>query len=285
MLGLAPVIRRSVAAADAADPDPPISRVEVDGLSAVQVGQPREHLALASGALFLEPDEVLVVALDKDRGAGRRASLGEPHGEVASAFVLARGLVDAVGVGPDAEVADVQDVVKAHAEGVLEREDIGVELVHGSMDVAGCADEHDVAMKARFPRVRKQVASRSALAFVVPTVRTAKAPQRANTISATTCHCTDFARGEPSKSPPLTRSAALSPRSPLQRANARRPRAEVIYATADAESTALTCTVANTRHTGACARQQGRATGGVAVQRCAPTFWWDRTPRVARRAY
>jgi hypothetical protein len=51
------------------------------------------------------------------------------------------------------------------------------------------------------------------------------------------------------KSPPLTRTAVLSPRSPLQRAIGRREGGVVIYATADAESPALRCTVANTRDT------------------------------------
>jgi hypothetical protein len=57
--------------------------------------------------------------------------------------MLARGLVYPVGIGPDAEIADVKHVVKAHAQCLLEGEDVVVEPIHGSMDVAGGADEHD----------------------------------------------------------------------------------------------------------------------------------------------
>jgi hypothetical protein len=41
------------------------------------------------------------------------------------------------------EVADVKHAIKAHAQGLLEGEDVVVEPIHGSMDVAGGADEHD----------------------------------------------------------------------------------------------------------------------------------------------
>ena len=48
-------------------------------------------------------------------------------------------LVDALGVWPDPEVADVQDVGEQDAELGFERQDVGVELVEGSLDVAGRA--------------------------------------------------------------------------------------------------------------------------------------------------
>jgi hypothetical protein len=67
--------------------------------------------------------------------------------------VLSRGLVDAARVGPDAEVTDAQYVVEAHAKRLLEGKDIGVELVHGSVDVAGGTNEHNadvIASKSEF---------------------------------------------------------------------------------------------------------------------------------------
>ena len=52
------------------------------------------------------------------------------------------GLVDAGLVRPHAEVADVQHPLEAHAERLLEGEDVLVEPIEGSVDVAGGADDH-----------------------------------------------------------------------------------------------------------------------------------------------
>ncbi len=46
-------------------------------------------------------------------------------------------------IEPDAEIADVEHVVKAYTQRLLEDEDIVVEPVHGSVDVAGGTDERD----------------------------------------------------------------------------------------------------------------------------------------------
>lgn len=56
--------------------------------------------------------------------------------------MVARGLVDAPGVRPDPEVANVQDVIEAHAEVRLEREDVEVEPIDGSVDVPSGAEDH-----------------------------------------------------------------------------------------------------------------------------------------------
>jgi ATP-dependent helicase YprA (DUF1998 family) len=58
-------------------------------------------------------------------------------------------LVDAIRIGPHAEVANVQHPLEAHAERGLEREDVLVETIHGAMDVAGSADDHDAPVVAR----------------------------------------------------------------------------------------------------------------------------------------
>jgi hypothetical protein len=96
--------------------------------------------------LGVEPDEVLVVALDEERLPWGRAALREPRWEIAGAVVLLGRLVDAVHVGPDTEVADVEHPLEAHAERRLEREDVLVHAVHGPMDVARGADQHLTAM-------------------------------------------------------------------------------------------------------------------------------------------
>jgi hypothetical protein len=92
--------------------------------------------------LGIEPNEVLVVALDEDRFSRRRATLRDPGGEIAGAVVFSGHLVDAICVRPDAEVADVKHPLEAHPERFLEREDIVVHAIDGAVNVAGSADEH-----------------------------------------------------------------------------------------------------------------------------------------------
>ena len=72
-----------------------------------------------------------------------RAILGKPDREISRAIVLARCLVHPVGIGPDAKIAEVKHVVKTSTERFLEREDIFIEPVQGSVNIAGGTDEHD----------------------------------------------------------------------------------------------------------------------------------------------
>src|SRR5690606_25164735 len=138
------VIGRTVTAADAAAADLFAVVADVNDVTTRQIHQARQDLAPADFEMLVEPDEVLVIAFDEDRAPRRRALLGEPDGEVPRALVVTGGLVYPVRIRPDAEVADVKDIVETHAERLLEGEDIVVEPIHGSMNVAGGADEHDV---------------------------------------------------------------------------------------------------------------------------------------------
>ena len=90
-----------------------------------------------------------MIALDENRGAWSGAVLGEPDREVSRTAMLTRCLVYVVGIGPDAEVADVKHVIEAHAERCLEGDDVIVEPIHGSMDVAGGANEHVYVTRGR----------------------------------------------------------------------------------------------------------------------------------------
>lgn len=78
---------------------------EVEPLSVPQVEEPGQNLRIGLG---VEPDEVLVVALDEDRPPGSETAFGPPRREVARALVLTGRTVDPARIGPDAEVADVQ---------------------------------------------------------------------------------------------------------------------------------------------------------------------------------
>jgi hypothetical protein len=82
--------------------------------------------AVLAFELLVEPDKVFVIAFDENRGSRSCAIPGQPRREISRAVVLPRGLVYPVGVGPDAEVADVKHVVKTHAERCLESEDVVV---------------------------------------------------------------------------------------------------------------------------------------------------------------
>ena len=65
------------------------------------------------------------------------------------AVMLERGLVHPIWIGPNAEVADVKHVVKTHAQSALEGEDVIVEPIHGSMDIAGGANEQVYVTRRR----------------------------------------------------------------------------------------------------------------------------------------
>ena len=66
-------------------------------------------------------------------------------------------LVDAVRGGPDTKVTHVQNPLEAQPERRLERKDVLVHAVHGSVDVARGADQHLTALiRARIARFRKQ---------------------------------------------------------------------------------------------------------------------------------
>src|SRR5690606_17066350 len=129
------VVRGTVATTQATDND----TAEVEGRPVAEVEEVREHLRLGLG---VEPDEVLVVALDEQRAARGGPSTRPPSGEVARAVVLPGGLVDALRVRPHAEVADMQHPLEAHAERLLEGEDVLEEPIEGSVDVASGADDH-----------------------------------------------------------------------------------------------------------------------------------------------
>ena len=51
--------------------------------------------------------------------------------------VAARRAIAPLRIGPDAEVAHVKDPLEPHAERPLEREDVLVHAVEGTMDIAG----------------------------------------------------------------------------------------------------------------------------------------------------
>jgi hypothetical protein len=59
--------------------------------------------------------------------------------------MLPGGLVDSGLVRPDTEVADVQHPLETHAERLLEGEDVLVEPIEGSVDVAGGTDDHGLS--------------------------------------------------------------------------------------------------------------------------------------------
>ncbi len=83
-----------------------------------------------------------MVPLDEDRLARHRTAVGEPGRKVARAIVLSSRLVYSVGIGPDAEVSNVQHPLEPAAERVLEREDVVVESTNGSMNVARSTEKH-----------------------------------------------------------------------------------------------------------------------------------------------
>jgi hypothetical protein len=96
------VVRRSMTAAQASDDH---AASELGAVPVAEVPEPGEHLI---GAPIVQPGEVFVVPLDEQRRPGRGPTLGPPRREVARAVAIASGPVDARGVGPDPEVADVQ---------------------------------------------------------------------------------------------------------------------------------------------------------------------------------
>jgi len=129
----------SEAAADAADLQDLLTDDELVDAAVPKIVKAGQDFG---GRLRVEPHEVLVVALDEHGGPRRGAALREPDGEVARAVVPPRGPVDARGIGPHAEVADVQHPVDAHAERRLEREHARVHPVETAVDVTCRAEDH-----------------------------------------------------------------------------------------------------------------------------------------------
>src|SRR5690606_30288417 len=132
-------VRRAVAAADAAHAQRIAARDELVDLAVLQVVQAGQHLGRR---LRVEAEEVHMVALDEHRLARGGAPFSDPRREVARAVVPLGGSVDAVRIGPNAEVADVKDEIEAHGERLLEREHARVHLVETPVDVARRAEDH-----------------------------------------------------------------------------------------------------------------------------------------------
>jgi hypothetical protein len=130
-----------VAPSDPRDAKP---AAEESGFAAPEVAKARQHLVTLERS---ERVEVLVVPGDEENWAGRRRPQGEPAREFAGALVGASGAVHALGVRPDPEVADVQDVVEGLPQRSLEGEDVRKEAM-SAKDVARGAVEG-----ARFIRV------------------------------------------------------------------------------------------------------------------------------------
>lgn len=139
-IGSAQIIRRAVTPADASDAD--VTLMAVDEIGRVAVAQIRESGQNPAIPLSIQPHEIFVIALDEQAWPRRRSPRTELCREIARSIVLPRRPVDPTRIRPDPEVADLQDVVEANPEDPLEGEDVLVEAVHGSVNVARRADEH-----------------------------------------------------------------------------------------------------------------------------------------------
>ncbi len=67
---------------------------------------------------------------------------GQPPREVARTLMLARRLVNPIGIRPNPEVADVKHPREADAERLLERQHVLVHAVDRTVNVAGSAENH-----------------------------------------------------------------------------------------------------------------------------------------------
>ena len=135
----APVVGWPEAATKASDGERLVPLDDVEPLSVAQIEEPGQHLGIGP---VVQPDEVLVVALDEQSSSRRGPSLGPPGREIPGAVVAFGRTVDAGRGRPDAEVADMEHPRKAHAERLLEGEDLLVEPVDGPVDIAGSANDH-----------------------------------------------------------------------------------------------------------------------------------------------
>jgi len=97
-----------------------------------------------AGWLGIEPPEILVVALDEDGGAWDGPPLSDPPWEIAGTVMTTSGGVDMFRIGPHPEVADMENPIERHAEGLLEGEDVSVEAIESAVYIAGRAKDHDV---------------------------------------------------------------------------------------------------------------------------------------------
>ncbi len=116
---------------------------QVGGGSVREVEETRQDLPILLG---VEPDEVLVVALDEDGLLRHGPTIRIPGGEVPGALVPSRGTVDPLRIGPHPEVPDVEHPLEAHPKRPLECEDVVVEPIEGSVRITGGAEEHGAAI-------------------------------------------------------------------------------------------------------------------------------------------
>ena len=103
------------------------------------MNKPGQHLGVL---LCVKPREVFVVSLDEYRSTWHCAPGRTPLGEIPGALVIARSSVDFFRIRPDAEVPDVQYPIEARAESRFECEHVIVEALDGTVNVAGCTDQH-----------------------------------------------------------------------------------------------------------------------------------------------
>src|SRR5262245_2921080 len=96
-------------APDATDAQRTGTFAELEGLAVLEIVQARQNL---SCRLAVQPYEVLVVPLDKQRPARGRPLLADPERKVARTVVPTSGAVDAIGIRPHAEVPDVENPVE-----------------------------------------------------------------------------------------------------------------------------------------------------------------------------
>jgi hypothetical protein len=91
----------------------------------------------------VEPQEVFVITLDENRRSRHPSVFSQPQWKIARPFVAARCPVDAVWIGPNTEVADMQYLVEANPKRCLEHQHVLIKTGHCAVNVTGRADEHD----------------------------------------------------------------------------------------------------------------------------------------------
>ena len=113
--------------------------VETQCLAVPEMEKPGQHFGCV---LCVEPEEVFVVTLDEYRPPRCDASVGKPRREVAGAVVFPCRPVDAIRIRPNAEITHVKYPLKAVPKRVLERKDVVIHPIDGSVDIAGSAKQH-----------------------------------------------------------------------------------------------------------------------------------------------
>ena len=140
-----------------------------------EIEEPGQHLGRV---LRVEPEEVLVVALDENRPPRRGASVGEPRREVAGTVVCSCRPVDATRIRLNTEITHVKHPPKAFPEHLLEREDVVIHSVDGPVDVTGGAKQHIRGSPLLLSSIRRE--KRRLLVSTMPSSTTlvAKTPKR-----------------------------------------------------------------------------------------------------------